>query len=541
MVEADGTNSSRSNASLVPAAMLCCLIAGGISYILHCTICKGRDVNPVSPTRSMFTLTVISVSFFGPLTLINYFADFQSSSYTFVEFPTSVLLGVWYAGLIIIIFDIRDRQAKLQTEIAIQEMQFELARQSQLGISSKFSQQIKNVIQEKLKEGSSRLTEISSQFDSSPETASLSDISEELREINQQFIRPLSHRIIPTDDKEMAYPSWPTLIRNVTRTQYFHPYSMAILIYLSSTAHARIGLIGEVELIASLTILVLICKSGNVLMRRFPEKHAPLFVSTFAALQLNTIIGNVLQKEWHGIEFTFEFVLLEISFSAILVALTSTFPLWRINKSQELSLFDQSISDSRLQVVQQNHEISELMSRASKLLHGPVQSQLVACAMFLDSTDKNTPIGEIRNSLERARAAIDDHVVALADVTNFDGNSTLGEEVTKKVALWQGIMSVEVDLMPDVSILENPLAVHIAQIVEEALANASRHGNATSVGISLKRHDDSIVLVVNDNGSLIPVRKQGLGMAMVSQLSNGNYSLKASDSGTQLTVTLAIA
>jgi len=102
----------------------------------------------------MFTLTVISVSFFGPLTLINYFADFQSSSYTFVEFPTSVLLGVWYAGLIIIIFDIRDRQAKLQTEIAIQEMQFELARQSQLGISSKFSQQIKNVIQEKLKEGS---------------------------------------------------------------------------------------------------------------------------------------------------------------------------------------------------------------------------------------------------------------------------------------------------------------------------------------------------------------------------------------------------
>jgi signal transduction histidine kinase len=102
-------------------------------------------------------------------------------------------------------------------------------------------------------------------------------------------------------------------------------------------------------------------------------------------------------------------------------------------------------------------------------------------------------------------------------------------------------MSVEVDLMPDVSILENPLAVHIAQIVEEALANASRHGNATSVGISLKRHDDSIVLVVNDNGSLIPVRKQGLGMAMVSQLSNGNYSLKASDSGTQLTVTLAIA
>jgi signal transduction histidine kinase len=161
--------------------------------------------------------------------------------------------------------------------------------------------------------------------------------------------------------------------------------------------------------------------------------------------------------------------------------------------------------------------------------------------MFLDSTDKNTPIGEIRNSLERARAAIDDHVVALADVTNFDGNSTLGEEVTKKVALWQGIMSVEVDLMPDVSILENPLAVHIAQIVEEALANASRHGNATSVGISLKRHDDSIVLVVNDNGSLIPVRKQGLGMAMVSQLSNGNYSLKASDSGTQLTVTLAIA
>jgi signal transduction histidine kinase len=337
----------------------------------------------------------------------------------------------------------------------------------------------------------------------------------------------------------MAYPSWLSLARNVVRTQYFHPYSMAILIFMSSTAYARMGVAGVVELLAALAILVLVCKLGNHLMMMFPHKHALIFVSTFIVLQCNTIVANFLQRELHDVDFTFGFVLVEISFSAILVVLTSTFPLWRINKAQELSLFDQSISESRLQVVRQNHEISELMSRASKLLHGPVQSQLVSCAMFLDSTDENTPIGDIRHSLDRARAAIDDHVVSLSRAIDFDSDSTIGEEVARKVGLWQGIMSVRVEMEPDVSILGNPLAAQIAQIVEEALANASHHGKATEVNIALERLDGSVVITVDDNGNFRPVRKQGLGLAMINHISNGDYSLLAAGRGTLLTVSLA--
>lgn len=539
MVEADGNNSSRSNVTLVPAAILSCFIAGGISYVLHRTICKGRDVNPVSPIRSIFALTLIAVFFFGPLTVINYLGNHQSISYTFAELPTSVLLGVWYGGVIIIIFDIRDKQARLRTGVAIQEMQYEMVRETQLGISSTFSQQLQNQIQEELKLGSSRLSEISSQLDSPIVPTSLGEISHELRMINNQLVRPLSHRISPQEDAKVAYPSWLSLARNVVRTQYFHPYSMAILILISSTAYARIGVIGVVELLVGLAILVLVCKAGNHLMAKFPHKHALIFVSTFIVLQFNTIVANFLQRELHDVDFTFGFVLVEIGFSAILVVLTSTFPLWRINKAQELSLFDQSISESRLQVVRQNHEISELMSRASKLLHGPVQSQLVSCAMFLDSTDEKTPIGDIRHSLDRARAAIDDHVVTLSKGIDFDSDSTIGEEVARKVGLWQGIMSVMVEMEPDVSTLGNPLAAQVAQIVEEALANASHHGKATEVNIALERLDGSIVITVDDNGNFRPVRKQGLGLAMINHTSNGNYSLLATGRGTLLTVSLA--
>ena len=87
MVEADGNNSSRSNVTLVPAAILSCFIAGGVSYILHRTICKGRDIKPVSPIRSIFALTLIAVFFFGPLTVINYLGNHQSTYYTFPALP----------------------------------------------------------------------------------------------------------------------------------------------------------------------------------------------------------------------------------------------------------------------------------------------------------------------------------------------------------------------------------------------------------------------------------------------------------------------
>lgn len=539
LVEADGSNSSRSNFTLVPAAILSCFIAGGVSYILHLTICKGRDIEPVSRARSIFALTVIAIFFFGPLTVINYLGNHQSTSYTFVGLPTSVMLGVWYGGVVIIIFDIRDKQAKLRTGIAIQEMQYEMARETQLGISSAFSQQLQNQIQEELKLGSSRLSQISSQLESPTVSMSLGEISNELRMINNQIVRPLSHRINPEGATEVAYPSWLSLARNVVRTQYFHPYSMAILILISSTAHTRIGAIGVVELLAGLTILVLVCRAGNHLMVKFPQRHAYVFVATFIVLQLNTIGANFLQRELHDIDFTFGFVLVEVGFSAILVVLTSTFPLWRIGKSQEFSLFDRSISESRLQVVRQNHEISELMSRASKLLHGPVQSQLVSSAMFLDSTDESTPIGEIRHSLDRARSAIDDHVVTLTGGMGNDSDSTIGEEVGRKVSLWQGIMSIRVELEDGVSQLGNPLAAQIAQIVEEALANASHHGKATEVDISLDARDGSIVVTVYDNGDFRHIRRQGLGLAMINQASNGNYSLLATGSGTLLTVSLA--
>ena len=538
MVEADGTNSSRSNGTLVPAAILCCFIAGAVSYLLHFTICRDRDLKPVTPFRSVFALAVISLFFFGPMTIINYLGNYQSTSYTLMQLPASVLVGVWYGGVIIIIFDIRDKQAKLRTEVAIQEMQHDLARETQLGISSKFSDQLQNQIQEELKIGSSRLSEISSQLDSPTNQTSLKEISNELRLINQQIVRPLSHRISQKGFKKIAYPSWSSLAKNAVRTQFFHPYSMAILILSASTAHTRIGAIGVLELVAGLTLLVLICTAGNRLMSKFPAHHTLIFGSTFIVLQLNTITWNFLQREWHAVSFTFGFVLTEIGFSAILVLLTSTFPMWRISRSQESSLFDQSISDSRLQVVRQNHEISELMSRASKVLHGPVQSQLVSCAMFLDSMNEGTPMVDIRHTLNRAKTALDDHVVTLGRDSLVDADSTVGEEVKKKVDLWQGIMAITVEMESHVSGMGNPLAAQVGHIVEEALANASRHGTASIVKIVLHRENGLIVVTVDDNGNFKPVRRQGLGMTTINQVSNGNFSLLPMATGTRLAVSL---
>ena len=48
--------------------------------------------------------------------------------------------------------------------------------------------------------------------------------------------------------------------------------------------------------------------------------------------------------------------------------------------------------------------------------------------------------------------------------------------------------------------LDEALAVAVFRIVQELLTNAARHAKASSVNITLARHDDGIHLEVRDNG-----------------------------------------
>lgn len=88
--------------------------------------------------------------------------------------------------------------------------------------------------------------------------------------------------------------------------------------------------------------------------------------------------------------------------------------------------------------------------------------------------------------------------------------------------------------------LEPEVASHIYHIVSEALTNAARHADATSIAVTLGRKAEELVIFVNDNGKGFAPR-QGLPLPALglkemqarTQLIGGELEIaSASDTGT---------
>lgn len=97
---------------------------------------------------------------------------------------------------------------------------------------------------------------------------------------------------------------------------------------------------------------------------------------------------------------------------------------------------------------------------------------------------------------------------------------------------WDGIVCLEF-----LGELDFPAYVHeatlveLAQVVEEIIANANRHGGATDVSIDFSWLDkERLEITAQDNGNGIKSGyKKGLGCSLYDQASDGNWSIKGAE------------
>lgn len=76
----------------------------------------------------------------------------------------------------------------------------------------------------------------------------------------------------------------------------------------------------------------------------------------------------------------------------------------------------------------------------------------------------------------------------------------------------------EFESKQDVPIYDNTVATHLYRISQEALNNATRHGNATKVRISLSSENDRVILQIVDNGKGLPqppADGEGMGLKIM--------------------------
>jgi hypothetical protein len=153
----------------------------------------------------------------------------------------------------------------------------------------------------------------------------------------------------------------------------------------------------------------------------------------------------------------------------------------------------------------------------SYVLHGDVQGALSAAATRLQRSEKLEPyeLEMVKQDIARAKSAL---TKPPSKAVNFS------QGIDELVRAWAGVCDIKIESSARASrAIESNRDVRncINEICKEAVSNAVRHGNAKNAWIYLNREKDDVVEieVCNDGHRLLRNQTQGMGLAMIEDLS----------------------
>lgn len=171
-------------------------------------------------------------------------------------------------------------------------------------------------------------------------------------------------------------------------------------------------------------------------------------------------------------------------------------------------------------------------------LHGPVQAAFQVAAMKLGS------VTEVSESLvAEIRATIDEALVELSAPIMV--NHEIFENTCKDIVeVWAGVMSVSIQISSECHSAFDEFsgtAKCVLALIRDAVANASKHGFATSTEVNVSIADNCVMLEVRNNGKSVPVPVQpGFGFQMLEEVSL-QWSLSSNDRATVITALIPLA
>jgi hypothetical protein len=197
-------------------------------------------------------------------------------------------------------------------------------------------------------------------------------------------------------------------------------------------------------------------------------------------------------------------------------------------------------TQAEIQAVAAQSELADIRRQVAIVLHGNVQSRITVADALLAGEKSDFVSASISAALHES----------LGDLENPDLFASLDshqvrsvpEALGESVDLWAPIMDIEWSC-PDV---ESHRATDVTRIVEEALANAHRHGAAERVRIDVTVMPEtdnspaSITIHVIDSGSgLASGAQPGLGSQLLDSLAPQTWQRRnRPEGGSELIVTM---
>ncbi len=406
-----------------------------------------------------------------------------------------------------------------------------------------------------------------------PAITRLEELRTSVSAYSAEVVRPLSHELSPqgittgesvlsvgnqnyADDSDRRSQGRVSEILGIIFSARINIPLAVIASALLFVAQFNLGCTG-VPAVASLSFLGIMLLGGLMarvtLLRKAPWSSLWLFAVSILAFTSYRWVISTGGPSCRWATSNWELAFANILAVLLLLLLSIVFEGARQNTETSVALKAVNLElEEEAHNLQRNASISH--DQIAHLLHGPVQGRLAAISMAL-----NVHLAQVHRGESPSVAELREQINVLLDGVEGDVRNLISRsdaapppfpEFLESLALrWRGLATLHIsgNSEADSYLSRNSLlAQHVIRSVEEAVTNASRHGNARRVDISYfcqpvdpnePAGDIQLVMNVTDDG-LGPAStvNPGLGLNSISA-AGGQWELTAGPvSGSQLRI-----
>lgn len=381
----------------------------------------------------------------------------------------------------------------------------------------------------------------------SPEAKNVQDAIFELKSLNEEIVRPLSHQYAAAqeehnlstteisqigDSKPRGIPS------RVNVSKALDPlfFTITTIVLSFSAQIAALGLAGAAVVVGIVSLLVLSMFAIFRLLvkgRTFRTTTA-ISMTVYVGAAIGGLAGFIAQ--WLDLVETQLFPVqtaLFISLNMLFTLLVGAFQQERDNSLAELTktLEDLEILNSRLR------QRAWLTRKSLAMeLHGSIQGTLQSVAAKLAKAS-NPSDKELEAALTQIREAFEK--VGSAD---YLAGKSLADLLDDLVVLWEGALDVQIDIDDDTmkALDEDQASARVVlELCREAVTNAAKHGHAEQVKIHAFSDDDFLVFTAFNDGISMTEENKGRGLELYKEVSH-RFSLSNVTDGVKLDLLLPI-
>ena len=511
------------------------------TYALHLTVFRNRHQTPVALPWVVAGALLSGIVFSSVAIITTRVFGLTPNAPVLVSLTATALIAAWWGMTLQLLLDARWRFAEQRSVLIDRALQQQVATLQEADVIARMRMSIEQEVESELSAARAAVDRQLIELQQSAQPAG-DDVAELLRDTATNTVRPLSHRLAARALHVPPRPSLITVVANIVRRQPFRPLAL-VLVYLVSTAPADVRELGVRTglfiAFTSVISIVVITTVANRLMIRQPQRHALIFLTTVGVIQVTSLAfapvrASLADQPLSGLD-----VLLNVVVSILIILLTSGFGSWRSAHHDMLATVSADLAEQEKEALVRGHAIADVAREASRILHGAIQTKLVNCAVAIDNAQRTGDIEAVNRALLQARAVLEQPV----QINEPRSDASLVDEVSRKCGLWSGLCTIDIDVLDGVGDLRGSVARDAGRVVEEALANAVRHGAASSMQVCIRADaGDALVIVVDDNGTGPGRGRSGMGTNLLDDVSSGDWSLTPGIShGSRLTVTMALA